>query len=238
MIELAAIILILTFFVFPVHTSAGCLGLYTTWLISKKYESFKNQPLEGKKILVIWLGTFLINLFASLILGVLLAFLIYYLIFDNFYLFLFNFIFCFLISIRWFDFSYKIYQNLIMGLKHFEEKTKGETFFVICQGFKQRSNWGFGWTPEFTDAGFLNIESNQAEFEGIFRRETFNSKDFSNMERKSSDKIQIFTHDAGIHQSHIFLITLKEQFYPFRSRASRDRIFSNFSFGLKIPETP
>jgi hypothetical protein len=51
MIELAILIFILALFAFPLYTSAGCLGLYTTWFLYKGYESFKNQPLEGKKVL-------------------------------------------------------------------------------------------------------------------------------------------------------------------------------------------
>jgi hypothetical protein len=69
MIELAILILILALFIFPLYTSAVCLGLHTIWLLYKNYESFKNQSLEGKKVLSALRTSFFINIITSLILG-------------------------------------------------------------------------------------------------------------------------------------------------------------------------
>jgi hypothetical protein len=225
MIELAILILILALFVFPLYTSAGCLGLYTTWLLFKNYESFKNQPLEGKKVLSALRTSFIINFFASLILGAQLAWLIYFFIYDLFYLFIFNFIFCFLISIRWFDYSYRYFQQLIIG--HFKEKTTVDTFFVICKGFREKSS--FGISPVFTDAGLLKLDNNHAVFEGGFFTKTFKFENILHIEKKSFEKIKIYTHSTETKEPHMFLVSLREQFYPFRSRADRDRIFKILS---------
>jgi hypothetical protein len=226
MIELAILILILALFVIPLYTSAGCLGLYSTWFLYKSYESFKNQPLEGRKVLSAIRISFLINFIASLILGAQLAWLIYFFIYDLLHLFIFNFIFCFLISIRWFDFSYRYFQELIIG--RFEKKTSAIIFFITCKAFKE--NTSFGVSLSFTDAGFLKIENNHAVFEGVFFTKTFRLKNILRIEKKSSEKIKIYTRVDDTKQPHIFLISLREQFYPFRSRVDRDRLFEIISF--------
>ncbi len=225
MIELAILILIIGFFIFPLYTSAGCLGLFTACFLYKSYESFKNQPLKGRKVLSAIRTSFLINFVASLILGAQLAWLIYFFIYDLFQLFIFNFIFCFLISIRWFDFSYKYFQQLIIGI--YKEKTTANTFFVICKGFNKQSNLGI--SPAFTDAGFLKLENDRAVFEGIFFNNIFRSENILRIEKQSFDKIKIYTNSTDSKQPHIFLISLREQFYPFRSRPDRDRLLKLLS---------
>jgi hypothetical protein len=225
MIEFAVLILIFAFFIFPLYTSAGCLGLYTTWFIYEGYESFKNQPLEGKKVLSAIRTSFLINFIASLILGAQLAWVIFFFIYDLFHLFVFNFIFCFSISLRWFDFSYRYFQQLIIG--RFTEKTNADTFFVTCKGLKENSR--FGMSPAFTDAGFLKLENNNAVFEGVFFTKTFRSGNILHIEKKSSEKIKIYTHPTDTQQPHIFLVSLREQFYPFRSRVDRDKLYKILS---------
>ncbi|MFT4579505.1 MAG: hypothetical protein ACI9UO_002347 [Nitrospinales bacterium] len=225
MIELAILILILALFISPLYTSTGCLGLYTTWFLYKSYESFKNQPLKGKKVLSAIRTSFIINFIASLILGAQLAWLIYFSIYDLFHLFIFNFIFCFLISIRWFDFSYRYFQQLIIG--RFEKKTTADIFFVVCKAFKKNSS--FGMSPIFTDAGFLKLKNNHAVFEGVFYTKTFKPEDILHIEKKSSENIKIYTRVTDTIQPHMFLVSLREQFYPFRSRGDRDRLFKILS---------
>lgn len=225
MIEFAIVFLILAFFIFPLYTSAGCLGLFTTWFLFKNYESFKNQPLQGRKVLSSLRTAFIVNFLGSLILGWQFAWLISFFIYDYFYLFAFNFIFCFLISIRWFDFSRRYFQELIIG--HFEKKTVANTFFVVCQGFKEAS--GSAEIPAFTDAGFLKLEEGQAIFDGTFFNINFSSKNIVQIEKKSSEKIKIYIRPIGNNQSHVFLISLRDQFYPFRSSGNRDKIIKSLS---------
>ncbi|MBC8284462.1 MAG: hypothetical protein H8E32_11665 [Nitrospinae bacterium] len=220
MIELAVVILILGIFVSPLYVSAGCLGLYTTWLLFRSYESFKNQPLEGRRVLFLTRIFLFINFIASTILAALLALLVYILIFDYFYLALFNFIFSFLISIRWFDFSYRFFRHWIIG----QSEEVDENYFVLCKGFKE-----IGRAPAFTDAGLLNLETGHAVFKGTFFNTTFNSKNIQQAEKISSEKIKIYTHPSSTRGPNIFLFILKDHFYPFRSRDKRDIIFNSLS---------
>ncbi|MEK9629898.1 MAG: hypothetical protein VW455_12875 [Nitrospinota bacterium] len=228
MIELGIVILILAAFSFPVYISAGCLGLYTTWFMLSCYESLKNQPLEGKKVLYSTLFAFLINLVISLGLSFTLAFLIFYIIFDYYYLFIFNLLFCFFISIRWFNFSYKIFQWMVGGRTN--NTPDSNKFFAICKGLKKNS--GLRLTPAFTDAGFIKKEGDQLSFNGTFYNSIFRSKNILSLEKKSSEKIRIHTQSNFPDEPSEFLIILKNQFYPFRSRKDRDMLFDFLSSKL------
>ncbi len=225
MIELTSVLFILLLFVFPLPVLAGSLGIFTTWNLYKKYTSFKTQPAEGKKNLILSTVFFLINFFCSIFLGITLSFAVHYFIFESIYLFIFNFLFCSTISLRWFDFTHNLYRLFIFKLK--PQPTYTTAHFAICQGF--RSKDGFGLTPVFTDAGTLRLECNQLVFNGVFREETFTSANISHAEKKSSEKIRIFTKPNGCNNSEVFLITLKEKFYPFKSRQDRDHIFEKLS---------
>ncbi len=229
MVEVTFIILILAFFTFPIYASAGCLGLYTTWLFYRSYESFKNQPLKGKRVLYIAWVAFSINLITSLILALILASMVYILIFDYFYLFLFNLIFCFLISIRWFDFSFKFFKNQI--IRSIGNEVAEKSFFVICKGFKENSNSRI--SPLFTDAGVLNLENNHADFRGTFISKIFKSDNIYRIEKKSSEKLRIHTHYTNNEEPNVFFISLKNHFYPFRSRVNRDTVFKLLSSEIK-----
>ena len=229
MIELLSVLFILLFFVFPLPTLAASLGLFTTWNLYKKYTSFKVQPGEGKKNLILSTALFLINFICSIILGVTLAFAVHYFIFESIYLFIFNFLFCSTISLRWFDFTHNLYRLFIFKLK--PKDTSVKSHFAVCQGFRAQA--GFGLTPIYTDAGSLRLVDNQLVFKGVFREETFNSTNISHAEKKSSEKIRIFSKSNNLCNAEIFLITLKEKFYPFKSRQDRDRIFKNLTSIIK-----
>ena len=79
----------------------------------------------------------------------------------------------------------------------------------------------------YTDSGALCIEGNQLAFKGVFRDETFKPENLIQVEKKSSEKIKIRTQQSGIKNAEVFLLTLKEKFYPFKSRQDRDDIFNN-----------
>lgn len=229
MIELTSVLFILLFFVFPLPVLAGGLGLFTTWNLYKKYTSFITQPNEGKKNLVLSAVLLLINFIISISLGVTLAFAVHYLIYNSFYLFIFNFLFCSTISLRWFDFTHNLYRLFIFKLK--PEDTSTASHFAVCQGFRARD--GFGLIPVYTDAGTLMLEGNQLVFKGVFREETFNPANISYAEKKSSEKIRIFSKPNNLRNAEIFMITLKEKFYPFKSRQDRDQLFENISTNIK-----
>ena len=223
MIELTAVLIIILLFVFPLPALAVSLGLFTTWSLYGKYESFNNQPAEGKKNLILSMVLFLINIFCSIILGVTLALGVYYFIYDNFYLLIFNFVFCSAISLRWFDFTYNLYRHFIFKLKPTD--TSAQSHFVVCQGFREREHGGFGLIPVYTDAGTLELENNKIVFKGVFREETFSPSKIIHVEKKSSEKIKILSKQNKLTNADRFLITLKDQFYPFKSRPDRDKIF-------------
>lgn len=86
-------------------------------------------------------------------------------------------------------------------------------------------------SPVFIDAGVLKLENNDAVFEGVFFTKTFRLGNILHIEKKSSEKIKIYTHPTGTSQPHIFLVFLREQFYPFRSRVDRDKLFEILSSG-------
>ena len=223
MIELTAVLIIILLFVFPLPALAVSLGLFTTWSLYGKYESFNNQPAEGKKNLILSMVLFLINIFCSIILGVTLALGVYYFIYDNFYLLIFNFVFCSAISLRWFDFTYNLYRHFIFKLKPTD--TSAQSHFVVCQGFREREHGGFGLIPVYTDAGTLELENNKIVFKGVFREEPFSPSNIIHVEKKSSEKIKILSKQNKLTNADRFLITLKDQFYPFKSRPDRDKIF-------------
>ena len=223
MFELTAVLIIILLFVFSLPALAVSLGLFTTWSLYGKYESFNNQPAEGKKNLILSMVLFLINIFCSIILGVTLALGVYYFIYDNFYLLIFNFVFCSAISLRWFDFTYNLYRHFIFKLKPTD--TSAQSHFVVCQGFREREHGGFGLIPVYTDAGTLELENNKIVFKGVFREETFSPSNIIHVEKKSSEKIKILSKQNKLTNADRFLITLKDQFYPFKSRPDRDKIF-------------
>ena len=223
MIELTAVLIIILLFVFPLPALAVSLGLFTTWSLYGKYESFNNQPAEGKKNLILSMVLFLINIFCSIILGVTLALGVYYFIYNNFYLLIFNFVFCSAISLRWFDFTYNLYRHFIFKLKPTD--TFAQSHFVVCQGFREGEHGGFGLIPVYTDAGTLELENNKIVFKGVFREETFSPSNIIHVEKKSSEKIKILSKQNKLTNADRFLITLKDQFYPFKSRPDRDKIF-------------
>lgn len=225
MIELTSVLFILLFFVFPLPVMAASLGLFTTWNLYRKYTSFTTQPNEGKKNLIISSVLFLVNFVCSIFLGATLAFAVHYFIFESIYLFIFNFLFCSTISLRWFDFTHSLYRLFIFKLK--PKDTSIPSHFAVCQGFRKRE--GFGLTPVFTDAGTLRWKDNQLVFKGVFREEVFNSCNISHAEKKSYEKIRIFLKSNNLRNAEIFLITLKEKFYPFESRQDRDHIFEKLS---------
>ena len=223
MIELTAVLIIILLFVFPLPALAVSFGLFTTWSLYGKYESFNNHPAEGKKNLILSMVLFLINIFCSIILGVTLALGVYYFIYDNFYLLIFNFVFCSAISLRWFDFTYNLYRHFIFKLKPTD--TSAQSHFVVCQGFREREHGGFGLIPVYTDSGTLELENNKIVFKGVFREETFSPSNIIHVEKKSSEKIKILSKQNKLTNADRFLITLKDQFYPFKSRPDRDKIF-------------
>ncbi len=228
MIELTAVLLILFLFVFPLPALITILGLLTTWSLYRKHAFYSNLPPNGKKIHLLTTALFSLNFIFSVFLGIALALGVNYLIYENFYLLTFNLLFCFSISLRWFDFTHNLYRLFIYKLKPIKAEGLSQSHFVICQGFREKD--GFGLTPVYIDAGVLELKNKQVSFSGVLGEQIFTPSNIIQIEKKSSEKIKIFIHANKYQQPHIFLFTLKDQFYPFKSRVTRDKFFKSLSF--------
>jgi len=92
-------------------------------------------------------------------------------------------------------------------------------------GIREGSGFGSGLAPSFVDAGCLRVSHAELIFEGLFSRRVFNGPNISRIEKQSSNKIRVDSNDPSASPSaNTCLIALKDQFYPFRSRSSRDKI--------------
>ncbi|MEE9258665.1 MAG: hypothetical protein V3U37_03895 [Nitrospinaceae bacterium] len=234
MLEIFLILYIFFLFIFPVPAAAVFLGTVTTWAIYRKYNLFTQQPEEGRKILRLNAWTFAANFAASLFVGSGLALMVYLLIFGNVYILAFNFIFCAGISIRWFDYTHQLYRHFILKLKNGPAAVPDRSVFAVCTGLRESSGSGWGATPVFTDAGILELGESEIVFRGVFTTQQLNTKTVSRAEKKSFEKIKVFLKHSGPPAfADVLMISLKEQFYPFKSRETRDRIFLQ----LASPET-
>jgi len=245
MIETLIVAYILFAFSFPLHSLALTLGAGTTWIIYRGSFLLKNQPKKGKPIIWYSMKASVINFFLSMILGGAMASFVFFIIFDNYYLFLFNFAFCSIISLRWFDFSHKLFEQKIRNLMIDSEalfsffngkKTQDRDevpLFAICIGLSKKTGMGAGMTPIFMDSGYLYEENKRLFFDGVFLKKVFDRESVLNIEKISSEKIKIYPRvDNEQFNADAYLIILKYQFYPFKSRGSRDKIVEMLATSL------
>ena len=245
MLETLIVLYILLAFIFPFHSLVISLGAGTAWLIYRGNFLLKNQPLKGKPIIWISLLATAVNFFMSALVGVGMASLVYFFILGNYYLFLFNFLFCAAISLRWFDFAYKLYQAQILKLiksppasaAFFEaddENVTSQPLFAVCMGLSKKTGLGGGMVPMFIDSGYLYVKEGKLFFDGIFFRHLFDANSVMDAEKVSSEKIRIFANPGEKpFKADAFLLILRRRFYPFKSRASRDKIFNVLSASLE-----
>jgi hypothetical protein len=248
MIETLIVAYILLVFSFPLYSLALTLGAGTTWVIYRANLLLNNQPEKGKPIIWFSMKATVINFFLSIIMGGAMASFVYYMIFDNLYLLLFNFSFSSIISLRWFDFSHKNFEHQINKLKiasgipfsnSKEKNTKNQDkapLFVQCMGLSKRTGIGGGMIPIFLDSGYLYEEKNGFTFDGVFLSQIFNRDTVLNLEKVSSEKIKIYPNvEKAQLNADAYLIILKYQFYPFKSREPRDRIVETLANSLSSP---
>ena len=236
MLEFLLILYILVLFIFPIPGVAIALGAGTSYLLYRKYLLWKNQPDPGKKIVALALITGAANIIISLILGAALAFTVRLLIFKHVYLFFYNFVFCSLISMRWFDFLQPLYRHFIF--KYLSPHiTAGENDpFAMLIGLRTSTGWGRGLTPVFLDSGILKWQEHQVRFDGVLVNLVFEKESLISVEKISSEKIKILPAPKNrVHQAESYLIVLRDQFYPFRSRKLRDRLLGTLQ-NLKVIE--
>lgn len=236
MLEFLFILYILLFFIFPVPALGATLGLGTIYFVRRKYLALKLQPAGGRKIIYLAALTQTCNLAASALVALILASLVHFLIVDYLYLFLFNLAFCFLVAARWFDFTHRIYRHFILKWmppsRREALRLQGRSVFVICLGLRKHTGIGWGLVPTLVDAGLLQIRNEDICFEGVLSAQKFTPEILSGAEKKSSEKIKVhLAYPPPPFHPEAFLIVVKEQFYPFKSRQTRDEILQGL---LKI----
>ncbi|MGV7220139.1 MAG: hypothetical protein ACQ9MH_01290 [Nitrospinales bacterium] len=248
MIEIFIVSYILLAFSFPLLSLALTLGAGTTWIIYRGSFLLKNQPENGRPIIWYSMKATAVNFILSIILGGAMAFFVYYVIYDNYYLLLFNFAFCSIIALRWFDFSHKIFEHKIIKLKShserpfspiIEKKNKGDgdaPLFAMCIGLTKKTGVGGGMIPTFLDSGYIFVDNKKLYFEGVFLRQMFGRDTVVNLEKISSEKIKVYPRiEKAQFNADAYLFILKYQFYPFKSRGSRDRIIEILKTSLVSP---
>ena len=139
-----------------------------------------------------------------------------------------------LVFLIWFDFTHKMYRRCILKHKSSLEDIPDEKFFVTLMGMKkgrkEGSEFGPGLAPSFVDAGYLRVCHAELVFEGLFSSRVFYGSTITRIEKKSSDKIRIDSDDPDATPfANTCMITLKDQFYSFKSRSTRDNIVRSIS---------
>lgn len=226
MIEFLFVLYILIMFIFPLPVFSATLGAATCYLIFRKHYLWRSQPRPGRNLLAAyWIGKFL-NFALSLALAVAMALFVHYFIFKNYFLFLFNFLFCFLISYRWFDYAHWLFRLYVHKLKQKPGPPGQSETLAVLIGSRPHSGIGLGMMPAFVDAGYLTLKGNRVFFDGLLIQETWTPAHFAEVEKISSEKIQLIPHpDHRQGRASMYTLIVRNQFYPFRCRPLRDRIF-------------
>ncbi len=225
MLEILFIAFLLLLFISPKTGLAGILGLWTTLQIHKAYKLRRSQPGDGRALLRLVLALQTINTLLSLALAAALASLVYFIIVENRLLFLFNLIFCFAVALRWFDFTFSLFQKRVAQQYPSLQYPENHGLFAICQGSSRPSGFGIGLAPVFYDAGYLSVTKGRLEFNGALTQQSYLLNDLRRIEKVSSDGFRIVPGKAcGPYHAEILKFRLKYQFYPFKSRIERDRL--------------
>ncbi|PIQ95592.1 MAG: hypothetical protein COV67_13995 [Nitrospinae bacterium CG11_big_fil_rev_8_21_14_0_20_56_8] len=230
MLEIFFIVYILILFLFPGPAIAGLLGMWTTWILYRQVRLLQLQPPEGRKILWLNISRFFYNLVASIFLAFVMATLIRILIVENNAVFLLNLALCFGVSLRWFDFSHKFYQNSVWGLLPQKLPSGNDSIFVVVSGLGPGPGPGSGKIPVFTDAGFLIAMDSGIEFRGVFYEQFFDPAHIERIEKKSREGIRLYASCLSPPIPVESLdIDIRNQFYPFKCQGDRDLWFARLS---------
>ncbi len=226
MLEFLFVLYIVLMFIFPLPGLAATLGLVTTYGLYGKYQLLTRQPAEGRGLLLADTLFAVVNFLCAIGLALLLALGVHLLIFSSPFLFLFNFIFCAAISVRWFDFTHAAYRRYALRQKNPPSPTLKDAAFVVCRGYIPGGV--LGWLPSFLDAGLLHPGEAGLVFDGVFTRRTLSPKTVTAIGKRSFEKMRLTLQPkaAGAAPVEAVTLTLKENFYPFRSREARNRLFS------------
>jgi len=237
MLEIGITLLILLFFIFPIPGLAICLGVWTCYLIYGKLLLLNRQPPKGKKIVWIHFLTGAADTVLSFVMAFMLALTIYFLIFDGLRLFIFNLIFCFLIAFRWFDFTHVIYRRLVSKLQPLSLPPPKDSVFCMLIGQRSGTGIGIGMKAVSLDSGFAYWDGHQLIIDGIMARKIFSQKSVLTVEKISSEKIKITLARQNLKEkAEAWVIVIRQQFYPFKTRELRDQWFQRLS-GVQDSDT-
>jgi hypothetical protein len=237
MLETGITLLILLFFIFPIPGMAVCLGAWTCYLIYGKLLLLNRQPYRWKKIIWIHFLTRATDMILSFVIAFMIALAVYFLIFDSVRLFIFNLIFCFLISIRWFDFTHVIYRHLISKLQPTSLPASKNSVFCMLIGQRSGIGIGIGMKSVSLDSGYIHWDGHQLIFDGIMARKVFSRNSILTVEKISSEKIKIIPAQKNLNEkTEAWTIIIRQQFYPFRTRELRDQWFQRLS-GLQSSDS-
>lgn len=230
MLEIGITLIILLFFIFPIPGVVVCLGAWTCYLIYGKLLLLNRQPYRWKKIVWIYFLNGAADTILSLAIAFMLAFLVYFLIFDSMRLFIFNLIFCFLVSIRWFDFTHVIYRHLVLKLQPLSLPAPKNSVFCMLMGQRSGTGIGIGMKAVSLDSGYIYWDRHQLIFDGIMARKVFSQKSVLTVEKISSEKIKIVPVRHNLNEkAEAWIIIIRQQFYPFKTRELRDQWFQRLS---------
>ncbi len=233
MIESLFILFIILLFIIPLPTLSLALGLGIGHIFFKQFLLMRHQPAAHKSLAWYTLLCNAINFSLSLILAFALSYAVYYFLTDLSWLFIFNFLFCLLISARWFDFSNHLFRYLIHRLSEQHTpaiKTTGQSTFVMIFGLRKSIGWGAGWTPVFVDAGDIDLSQETLRFSGQFLDFNLDTGNIQNAASVSAEQISLSLRDTRQqYQADRFKLVVRDQFYPFRCRETRDRLLNRIS---------
>jgi hypothetical protein len=230
MLEIGITLIILIFFIFPIPGLAAGLGAWTSYLIYGKLLLLNRQPSRWKKIVWIHFLTGAADTILSFGMAFILALTVYFLIFDSLRLFIFNFIFCFLISFRWFDFTHVIYRHLVLKLQALSLPPPKNSVYCMLIGQRSGTGMGIGMRAVLLDSGFTYWDGDQLIFDGIMARKIFSRSSVLTIEKISSEKIKIVPARQNLNEkAEAWIIIIRQQFYPFKTRELRDQWFQRLS---------
>ncbi len=217
----------------PVPTLMLSLGMGISHLLYKQFLLLRHQPGQHKRVVWFTLLCNTINLALSLALAFAMSYAVYFFLTDLSWLFIFNFLFCIVISFRWFDFSHRLLRSFIHRLSeqhNLSAKTTGDSVFILLFGLRKSIGWGAGLTPVFVDAGEVDINQETLRFKGLFLNLKLSPDDFQGGFPISSEQISLIprkeNHAAPVDR---YLLVVRDQFYPFRCRETRDLLLSRIS---------
>ena len=104
-------------------------------------------------------------------------------------------------------------------------------------GQRSGTGLGIGMKAVSLDSGYTYWEGHQLIFDGVMARKVFSRKTVLTVEKISSEKIKIVQARQNLNEkAEAWIIIIRQQFYPFKTRELRDRWFQRLS-GIQDSDT-